>query len=243
MHQLRSELLKMRTTRTIAVLLAAAAALTLLGACVEALSRTAQKLGDEDTQRSVFSSAGSAVVLFSTLTGLITVTSEFRYGTIRPTLLFEPRRRLVLAAKLAAAALAGVVFGLVCVAVSFGAGLALLSARDVDVALTGSHTLALLVGPIVASVLGAMLGVAIGMLIRNQVGAIVAVAAYAFAVDAVVFAAAPSVGRYLPGKAGDALAGLPTAHLLAPAPGAALYAAWALAFVAAAVVRTDRSDV
>ena len=54
-----------------------------------------------------------------------------------------------------------------------------------------------------------MIGVAVGALIRNQVGAIVALAAYAFAVDAVLFAAAPSVGRYLPGKAGDGLAGRP----------------------------------
>jgi ABC-2 type transport system permease protein len=243
MHQLRSELLKMRTTRTVAVLLAAAAALTLLGVCVEALSRTVQKLAEEDAQRSVFSSAGSAVVLLSTLMGLITVTSEFRYGTIRPTLLFEPRRRLVLAAKVAASALAGFGFGLVCVAVSFGAGLSLLAARNVDIALTGPHTLALLLGPLGASALGAMLGVAIGTLIRNQVGAIVAVAAYAFAVDAVVFSAAPSIGRYLPGKASDALAGLPTAHLVTPALGAALYAAWALAILAAAVVRNERSDV
>lgn len=228
MHQVRSELLKMRTTRTVAVLLAAAAALTLLGACVEALSRTVEKL---------------AVVLLSTLMGLITVTSEFRYGTIRPTLLFEPRRRRVLAAKLAVSALAGSVFGLVCVAVSFGAGLSILAARNVDPALTGPHTLALLVGPLGASALGAMLGVAIGTLIRNQVGAVVAVAAYAFAVDAVVFSAAPSIGRYLPGKASDALAGLPTAHLVTPALGAALHAAWALAFLAAATVRNDRSDV
>ena len=57
--------------------------------------------------------------------------------------------------------------------------------------------------------LGALVGVAVGALIRNQAGAIVAVAAYAFAVDAVLFAAAPSVGRYLPGKAGDGLAGRP----------------------------------
>ena len=49
-------------------------------------------------------------MFFATLAGLLAVTSEFRYGTIRPTLLFEPRRRVVLAAKLAAAALAGVLF-------------------------------------------------------------------------------------------------------------------------------------
>lgn len=88
-----------------------------------------------------------------------------------------------------------------------------------------------------------MVGAAVGMLIRNQAGAIVAVAAYALVVDAVLFAAAPSVGRYLPGKAGDALAGLPDEHLLAPGVGAALLLAWTVAFVVAATLRNDRSDV
>ena len=88
-----------------------------------------------------------------------------------------------------------------------------------------------------------MIGVAVGTLIRNQAGAIVALAAYALLVDAVLFAAVPSVGRYLPGKAGDALAGRPDELLLAPGLGAAVLIAWALAFLAAATVRNDRSDV
>ena len=88
-----------------------------------------------------------------------------------------------------------------------------------------------------------MIGVGVGTLIRNQAGAIVALAAYALLVDAVLFAAVPSVGRYLPGKAGDALAGRPDELLLAPGVGAAMLIAWALSFLAAATVRNDRSDV
>ena len=241
--QLRSELLKMRTTRTTAALLLAAAAVTLLGASVEGLSRTLHELAQEHAQRTMFSAAGSSVVLFSTLAGLITATSEFRYGTIRPTLLVQPRRRVVLAAKLIAAALAGMLFAVTCLAVAFGGGLAILAARDGNVALTSTHTLILVFGPIAASAVGGMLGVAIGTLIRNQVGAIVAVAAYAFAIDAVLFSAVASVGRFLPGKASDALAGLPTEHLLTPGIGAAVYACWTTAFIAIAIARNDRTDV
>jgi ABC-2 type transport system permease protein len=241
-RQLGSELLKLRTTRTTAALLLAAAGLTLLGACVEGLSPAAAELATRETQRSMFS-AGVTAVLFSTFAGLVAVTAEFRYGTIRPTLLVQPRRHVVLGAKLAAAALAGLVFAAVCVAVAFGAGRAIVAARGVDVALAGGDVAPLTLGAGLGGVLGALIGVAIGALIRNQVGAIVAVAAYAFAVDAVLFAAAPSVGRYLPGKAGDGLAGLPDADLLAPGVGAAVMAAWTLAFVAAAVWRTDHTDV
>jgi len=241
-RQLSSELLKLRTTRAVAGLLLAAAALTLLGACVEGLSPGSAELVTRDIQRSMFS-AGVTAVLFSTLAGLLAVTSEFRYGTIRPTLLVQPRRRVVLAAKLAAGALVGVLFAVVCVAVAFVAGRTILAVRGVDVALEGGDLLPLTLGTVLGSLLGGLIGVAVGALIRNQVGAIVAVAAYAFAVDAVLFAAAPAVGRYLPGKAGDGLAGLPDADLLAPGAGAAVMAAWTLAFVVAAVWRNDHTDV
>jgi hypothetical protein len=234
--------LKMRTTWTVALLVLAAAGVTLLGASLEGLSPTPGEIAREDTQRTLFGAAVSAV-LFATLAGLLAVTSEFRYGTIHPTLLFEPRRRVVLAAKLAAAAMAGILFAVVCLGVSFGAGLAILAARDVDVALTGPHALTPAFGTVASSMLGAMLGVAIGMLIRNQVGAIVTLVAYAFVVDAALFASVPSVGRYLPGKAGDALAGLPDEHLVAPGLGAAVLVAWTLALVTAASIRNDRSDV
>src|SRR5262249_30025017 len=153
-----------------------AAALTLLGTCIEGLSRTAGELAQEDAQRTMFG-AGVTAVFVATLAGVIAVTSEFRYGTIRPTLLVEPRRRVVLAAKLAAAAVAGALMAVVCVWISFAAGFVILSERNVGVDLTAAHTLTLVLGPIAASAIGAVLGVAIGTLIRNQAGAIVAVAA------------------------------------------------------------------
>jgi hypothetical protein len=240
--QLRSELLKVRTTRALAALLLGAAALTAFGASVEGLSPSLAKLAQHDTQRGMFA-AGVTAVLFATIAGIVAVTSEFRYGTIRPTLLFEPRRRVVLAAKLAIAALAGVLFAVVCVAIAFGAGFAILGARGVDVALTVGDAIVLVFGTIASSALGAMIGVALGALIRNQASAIIALVAYAVAVDAALFAALPSVGRFLPGKAGDALAGRAVDDLLAPGIGAAVLAAWTLAFVIAATVRTDRSDV
>ena len=136
-HQLRSELLKLRTTRTLAVLLLAAGAMSLFGVSVEALSRDLDKLAPEEAQRDLFSSGVTIGVFFATLAGILAVTSEFRYGTIRPTLIVEPRRRVVVAAKLAAAALAGIAFAVICVALAFGAGIAVLTMRDVDVALTG----------------------------------------------------------------------------------------------------------
>jgi ABC-type transport system involved in multi-copper enzyme maturation permease subunit len=241
--QLASELLKTRTTRTVAILLLAAAGLTALGVFVEGISSRVAELAQEDQQRTLLGAGSSGAVLLATFAGVLAVTSEFRYGTIRPTLLIQPRRRVVLAAKLAVAGLTGVLFGAVCIALSLGAGLAIFAVRGIDVAPTGADVVGLVAGTIATAALSALLGVAIGTLIRNQVGAVVAVVAYAFLVDATLFTAAPEVGRFLPGKAGDALAGQPVEHLLSPGAGAAALAAWALALVLAATVRNDRSDV
>ena len=98
--QVSSELLKVRTTRTAALLLLAAAGLTLLGVFVEGIFSALAELAVEDQQRTLLGAGSSGAVLFATFAGLIAVTSEFRYGTIRPTLLVQPRRRVVLAAKL-----------------------------------------------------------------------------------------------------------------------------------------------
>jgi ABC-2 type transport system permease protein len=240
--QLHSELRKLRTTRTLTVILLASIGLTLLGICIEGLTSTIAKLAQEDEQRTLLG-AGNVAVFFATLCGVTAVTSEFRYGTIRSTLLFEPRRRVVLAAKLAAAALAGILFGVICIGLSFGVGRAILAGRDVPVALSDAEMTALVFGTIATTMLGAILGIAIGTLIRNQFGAIAAVVAYAFVLDALLFASLPSVGRYLPGKAGDALSGRGVEHLLAPSAGAAVLIAWTLAFVTMAIVRDARSDV
>ena len=97
--QLSSELLKLRTTRMAGLLLLAAAGLTLLGVLVEGASASPAELAGDDQQRTLLGAGSSGAVFFATLAGLLTVTSEFRYGTIRPTLLVQPRRRIVLAAK------------------------------------------------------------------------------------------------------------------------------------------------
>ena len=242
-RQLHSELLKLRTTRTLALLLLASAGITLLGALVEGLSPAAGELAGQEAQRTLFTKPGTTAVFIATLTGLIVVTSEFRYGTIRPTLLFEPRRRVVLAAKLAAAGLTGALLAVLSVGIAYGVGHAVLATRDVEVAATAADAWSALSGTVSAAAVSAMIGVAVGALIRNQAGAIIALATYALAVDAVLFAAVPSLGRYLPGKAGDALVGLPVEHLLTQGTGAAVAVAWLVAFAAAATVRTDRSDV
>jgi len=240
--QLRSELLKLRTTRTTLGLLLGAIAIVLLEVFGDVFSDNLHTISTEAKQRVVFG-AGTLGALFAAYTGIILVTNEFRYGTIRPTLLFEPRRRIVIGAKLIAVALVGAAFGVVGVALSFAAGFAALDARGVDFVVSGGHLALAAGGTIAGCVLCAMFGLAIGALIRHQVGAIVFLAVWFFTFEQILFNDAPAVGRYLPGQATSALGGVTTPHLLSPTVGAVALVLWTLAFVALAMARTERGDI
>jgi len=240
--QLHSELLKLRTTRTSTWLLLGAIATVLLEVFADVFSDNLHTISTEIGQRVVFG-AGTLGALFAAYAGMILVTNEFRYATIRPTLLFEPRRRVVIAAKLVAVAAVGAVFGVVGVALSFTAGFAALAVRGVDFVVSGGYLALAAGGTVAGCVLCAMAGVALGALIRHQVGAIVVLAAWFLTFEQILFTATPSVGRYLPGKATSALGGVTTPHLLSPSLGAVTLVVWTLAFVALAVARTERGDI
>ena len=110
--QLRAELLKIRSTRTTVGLLLGMVGLTLLFSLLTGLLSKAPDLVTAEDQRMLLS-VGSLAGVFSALAGIMLVSSEYRYGTIRPTFLFTPRRARVLRAKVAAGVLAGLAFGIV----------------------------------------------------------------------------------------------------------------------------------
>jgi hypothetical protein len=186
---------------------------------------------------------GSVAALFAALAGLLVVTGEYRHGTIRPTFLFTPRRPRVLVAKLAASMITGLAFGVVAEAIGFAVGAVILASRGVPFALNGGEVTQLVVGTIVGVVLWGGLGVGLGAILRNQVAAVIALLAWGFVIENLIFGLAPSVGRYGPEQAATAITGLTTRHLLSPVAGGAVLIAWVAALVAAGVVLTVRRDV
>jgi ABC-2 type transport system permease protein len=87
--QVRAELLKIRSTRTTIGLLLGMVALILLFTLLTGLLSSVPSLSTRKDQRQLLS-LGSLAGIFSALAGLMLVTSEYRYGTIRPTILFTP---------------------------------------------------------------------------------------------------------------------------------------------------------
>jgi ABC-2 type transport system permease protein len=110
-------------------------------------------------------SLGSVMLL---LLGVTAVTSEYRHATIAATVLVVPNRRSVVIAKFLAYALVGALLGL---------GLALLGLAVGTATRVGGRLGLYLLPVIPAAVLGAVflsaLGVGIGLLIHNQVVALV----------------------------------------------------------------------
>jgi len=240
--QLRAELLKVRSTRTTLGLLLGLIGLTLLIVILTGLLSDPSGLSTKDDQRSLFGPGGIALI-FSALAGVLLITSEYRYGTIRPTFLFTPRRSRVLGSKLAAGLLAGLGFGVVGVGLAVGVGSLILSARGVPFALGGGDYALLIGGGCAGIALRGAFGVGLGAIVRNQVGAVIGLLAWDFVVNGLLFGLAPSVGRFMPTTAADALAGDTSAHLLSPVAGGAVLVGWTLLLAGAGLALTLRRDV
>jgi len=240
--QTDAELLKIRSTRTtIGIVVGMVALILLFGLLSGLLTKAPHLVGVED-QRGLLSVGGLAGV-FSALAGIMLVTSEYRFGTIRPTFLFTPGRSRVVAAKLAAGLLAGLVFGVVGEGLGFGIGYASLAGRGIDYALDGGQTALLVLGTLAGVALWGAIGVGLGVVVRNQVASIIGLLAWGFVVENLLFAFVPSVGRFGPVHAADAMTGLTTEHLLPAAAGGAMLLVWAIVLAVAGVALVARRDV
>jgi ABC-type transport system involved in multi-copper enzyme maturation permease subunit len=193
-------------------------------------------------QRNVLGVGGIAGVL-AALAGALLVTGEFRFGTIRPTLLFTPQRSRVIGAKYLAGLLAGLVFAAIGEALSLGIGAAILSERGVPFALSGGQLTLLILGTLAGSALFGVIGVAVGAIVRNQVAVVVGLLAWVFIVDSLLFGLVPSVGRYMPSQAAEALSGSSAAHALSAAAGGTVLVAWTVGLAVAGVALVATRDV
>jgi hypothetical protein len=239
--QLRSELLKQRSTQTTLYLFLAMFGLVALAVTMHVLALGADDLSTRIRQLEVFQVGSRAGMLFAGLAGAIAITAEIRYGTIRPTFLITPRRGLVLAAKLAIGVLVGIVFGLIAealMAADAGIGFA---ARGIGNQLTGGDYLQLLAGGAAAAAFWAAAGVGIGAVVRNQVAALVGLCTWMFVIETTAESFVPSAARFLPGSAGNALAG--NSNELSAAVAALLLLLYTAAAAAVGWRATLRRDV
>lgn len=240
--QLLSELRKMRSTRTNLGLLVGMLLLLLLTVLVNGLVPAARDLHTV-TRQYAFLSAGTAGALFASLIGVMAITSEYRHGTIRPTFVVTPKRHRVIAAKVVASLVMGVGFGLVAIGLSFGIGYAILSGRGIDLALTRSDVLWLVLGTPVMTAAWAALGLGFGAIVRNQVLAVIGLIVWAMVVDGLLRGLVPSVGSYTPTGVSAAIVGDPAEHVLSAAAGGGLLLFYVTLLVGVGTWLVARRDV
>jgi ABC-2 type transport system permease protein len=245
--QLRSELLKQRTTRTNVLLIAWMVGLVVLVVALHVLSFKVTTLARHGNQMKILGLGTTIGALFAALLGAISVTGEFRSGTIRPTLLVTPRRPRVVQAKVITAMLAGAGVGLLAEGLTAAAEAAGLAARGVHVALGAGDYAQLLAGGALAAALFAAIGVGVGTAIRNQVAALVGLCVWLLFVEPLLLGDLPSVAKFAPEASAGAIAGAIQSQiadgLVAPALGVLLLAAYAALAALAGTALFTRRDI
>jgi ABC-2 type transport system permease protein len=244
--QLRSELLKQRSTGTSLGLLAGMLGLVLFAVLLHSFGLPADNVDSRSEQLMIVGRGEFLGAVFAALLGALSITGEIRHGTIRPTFLVTPERGRVVAAKVWVSALVGAGFGLAASALAAGVGAAALGVRGIDVRLNEGDVALLVAGGAAAAAPWAAIGVGVGAVLRSQVPTVVGISAWLLFVEGLLAGDAAVVGdagRFAPGAAAAAISGQDPGTLLAPALGALLLALYAVAAAAAGWVATTRRDV
>ena len=181
------------------------------------------------------------------LLGVLTYTQEERYGTITSTLLVEPQRHRVLAAKGVALIVASAAVAVATLVVALVASIVLIRARH------GNATLGVEFWQVVAAAflvmaLSGLIGLAVGALLRNQIVAVTLTLIWLTAGEHLLIQVLPHVARWTPGGATDALLQLgaeatTTGTLLKAPIGGLLLVGYTTAAAGLAIVIAPRRDV
>jgi hypothetical protein len=197
---IRAELLKLRT-RSLAGLLIATLALVPLTVATDiprtTTSDASMQLADPRLLAVAIGDGFSVPLVLAFLVGSVAFTQEHRYGTITPTYLVEPRRHRVLIAKFGSIALASAAISTVAATVAVPCAVLLIDARNGSVHLGARFWQTLVVAYIVMAAY-AIIGVAIGAVVRNQVTVIVTALIWMLAVEHLAIPRHPSIGRWMP---------------------------------------------
>jgi ABC-2 type transport system permease protein len=236
--RIRGELIKLRTTRTALGFAGAAVLLVLATVLIGSLAGHPHTLQDK---RGVinFGNTLSAVLL---LFGVVGAAAEYRHRTLAPALLIAPNRGKLTFARMLAYAVAALGIGVLMLIVAFGLGIPLLSGLS-GPSLSGSDYLRAGAGGLLAAVLAAILGVGIGVLVRNQVAAVVGSLCWFFIVEPLIPLLSDDASKFTIGATAGNLGGKTTDNALAFIPDLLVLAAWAAIFLIAGILVDRRRDV
>lgn len=248
---IRSEWIKLRSVRsTIVTLGLAGVAVAVFGVLISMLSDGATLFGDgtvvyDPGGNSLFGTNIAQLVLG--VLGALLITSEYATGMIRTTFAAVPKRLPVLWAKVVV--VAGVVFATMVagVAVAFFAGQALYSGDGVGASFFDAGVPRALLGAAVFPTAIAVMGIALGALMRHTATAVGVLFGVLFLVPALLHTIGgigSDIVSYFPSEAGETMATLvDDPDSLSPLAGFVVLFGWVGALLATAAIVLERRDV
>ncbi|HEY1623257.1 MAG TPA: ABC transporter permease [Streptosporangiaceae bacterium] len=246
---LRSELTKIRTLRSTYWTLVGLFVVTVfIGVLTCAVTGPAQLGPGYDPAYISLEGLALGQLVIAVL-GVLTITSEYSTGMIRTSLIVQPRRPTVFAAKAAALALVAFTTGLASSLVSFLIGQAILNKRAAGTSLDQPHVLRAVIGGGLFLTVSALLALGLGAAIRYTAGAITAAITVLF-MSLILEAFLPgtvqvAVDKWIPLNAGSQIwstAGEPGAHQFSPWAGFAVFTAYAAAALGVGLAMFLRRD-
>ena len=243
----RSELLKVRTTRSWWAYLIAIALLSALGAAGTIGSAVSSERGTADFQLDLVESMAVAV-LISIILGITIITAEFRHGTVTPTFLAAPHRERVIGAKAIAAVIVAIGFALLSLLVILAVALPWFAIIDVDTHFTDGEIVTRAAQQGLAAVLSVLMGIAIGAIVQSQVAALVGTLVWLFLGETLLLGLfglldLDGLRPYLPFQALDGADGTGGGDLLSYWPAVGVSLAWIAVIGLAGTERTRRRDI
>ncbi|HEU4489394.1 MAG TPA: hypothetical protein VFR74_00855, partial [Jiangellales bacterium] len=226
-----TELLKIRTLRLSWAVLGLAVILTGLVSYAAVSIATGTGEGDltaADLDLAFLVRAPAEGVWFlAILVAIVASAGDWQHHTVRATYLAEPRRPRVVAAKLAASAVAGLVVGLAATGTSLVVGGALLHQEGLPVALGDAATWRAVGAAVGLTALWAVVASGLGTLAGNTTVAIVVLLMWRFVGEGVLPVVSDVEPKWLPSGAAQAvLQGAGRPDLLEPPAGAGMLAAY-----------------
>ena len=251
----RSEWTKIRSLRSTSWTFLVTAVLTIGLGSLFALGRTSRPRGRDPITAS-FNAAGfpfNALFLAQLaigVLGVLIITTEYSSGMIRTTFTAVPQRGLVLAVKAVIFACVTLVVSALTTFVTFFASQAILNRGTVKygVSLSSPHALRIVIGAALYLTVCALLGVALGALLRSTAAAITALAGLLFILPIMMNFLPVSwhrdaIAQWLPSNAGMQIIEKVTQPLqFSPWVGLAVFAGWVVLAFAAGLVLLRRRD-
>ena len=234
---IRGELIKLRTTRTALGFTAAVAILTLAIVLITILAGDPTTIADKRSALAVGSSISALLLVF----GVVGAGAEYRHRTLAPALLVAPGRGRLLAARVIAYGLAGLIIGVVMTVVTLAIGLPLLAGQP-GPDLGADDYLRACGGGLLAIVLSTMLGVGAGTLVGKQVPAVIGTMIWIFIVEPLSNLIG-HISKFTIGQTATSLGGDTGGDVLPWAAAALVMLAWTAAFLLAAALVDQRRDV